>query len=298
VKSTRAWSYCPVSGMLPALLIVLSAGCGSEEKSESAGSPAAQGPAYYSEPVDVTGFTFVQSPPDTVRIGWMGEGPGIVREVPVSEGDEVLVGDTLALVIEDIGAVIAERLRMELEIASARLSALPSDSMLVLRVDSLSGLLDSLENHPARPLFSPLEGEITGVLKVPGDRVYPGGIMLEVAVESNRLYLVRPPEGCSMSGWPMGGDYVRFIEERTDHAVYSGDLPELEALFLRLAAVERIAVFESDLSSYVISEDNDTISVQRVGEYCDGLVMLLPVRSLPRRLMTWAGKTNGDPIEP
>ncbi len=298
MKSTRAWQDCPVSGILPALLIVLSAGCGSEEKAEPAGSPPTQGPAYYSEPVDVTGFTFVQSPPDTVRIGWTGEGPGLVREVPVSEGDEVLVGDTLAMVIEDIGTVIAERLRMELGIASARLLALPSDSMLLLRVDSLSGLLDSLESNSARPLLSPLEGDITGVLKVPGDRVYPGSIMMEVAVESSRLFLVRPPEGCSLSGWPMGGDSVRFIEERTDHAVYSGDLPELEALFLRLAAVERIAVFESDLSSYVISEDSDTIPVQRVGEYGDGLVILLPVRPLPRRLVTWAGKTNGDPIEP
>ncbi|MBN2585876.1 MAG: hypothetical protein JXA64_03715 [Candidatus Fermentibacteraceae bacterium] len=287
-----------MSVILPALLAVLSPGCGSGDRDEPAGSSPVQAPAYYSEPVDVTGFTFVQSPPDTVRIGWTGEGSGLVREVTVSEGDEAMVGDTLAMVMEDIGTVIAERLRMELEIASARLLALPSDSMLVQRVDSLSRLLDSLESHSARPLLSPLAGRITGVLESPGNRIYPGSIMMEVAVESSRLFLVRPPEGCSMSGWPMGGDSVRLVEERTDHAVYSGDLSELESLFGRLEAVERVAVFESDLSSYVVSEDDDTIPVQRVGEYGRGLVMLLPVRPLPRRLATWAGKTNGDHSEP
>jgi hypothetical protein len=93
-----------------------------------------------------------------------------------------------------------------------------------------------------------------------------------------------------MNSWPPGSGGVRFVEERLEYAVYSGELPAVEAEFSKLVAVPREAVFESDLESYLITLDNDTISVIRTGTKNNSLVILLPEETVLLDLLTWAEK--------
>ncbi len=64
----------------------------------------------------------------------------------------------------------------------------------------------------------------------------------------------------------------------------------IEARFSELVAVPRFAVYESELESYVVTVDNDTIPVVRAGEKDNNLVIVLPSEPLTSDLLTWAEK--------
>lgn len=307
VNSTTGHFQCPVrSGgqgrihlkalcmLLPPLLTMLMISCcGGGEP-----DPGSEGSAGPAQPVLVTaletrGFLVEASPPDTISIRWNGEGSGTVESVAVEQGDGLQQQDTVASVVADIGSVLTERLGMEIDIASARLESSPEDTVLRSRLDSLTQLLDSLSLHRAQVVFSPLEGTVTELPMAEGDRVMPGQILAKVAVASRDLYLVSPPDGATIYNWPAGSDSVRFVEERPSNAVYSGDGRAVASLFSGLLTVDRTAVFESGMRSYVVTEREDTIYVTRVGEVTGGGIMLLPEGVVDGRLRTWAG---GGPI--
>jgi hypothetical protein len=108
--------------------------------------------------VEVAGFNFEVSPPDTVSVNWSGEGSAVVTDIYVSSGQEIHTGDTLFHLREDLRIVERERLAMQLDLASAMLSSAPSDTLLRERVDSLTVFLDSLLSCEKTAYLSPLEG--------------------------------------------------------------------------------------------------------------------------------------------
>ncbi|MFO8184854.1 MAG: hypothetical protein R6U39_11885 [Candidatus Aegiribacteria sp.] len=290
MNSTNIRHFCPV----PALTILASglllASCGKEAADAPLPEPVEAGPADYARPLEVTGFQLRESAPDDFQVRWTGEGPAEVLDINVSEGDEILPGDTLAELLDDVQTVLAERLAMELDMAAARLASTPSDSGLVHRVDSLAGLLDSLETQGAEPLLAPLQGTVTDIYYRAGSRIRPGGVMLSVRVPGDRVFQVFPPEGCTVYSWPRGNDRVRFIEEGEGYGVYSGDQADLQSLFQRIVSVDRVAVFESEMNSYIITSEGDTIPALRVGETEVQGVLILPDRPPGDRLATWADR--------
>jgi len=235
----------------------------------------------------IAGFRFETSPPDTVSLEWSGEGSAAITNVHISSGQDIQEGDTLFLLLEDIHVVEIERLSMELDITSAMLS---SDSLLRKKADSLTQLLDSLLLDEKTPYISPLTGTVEKVLARADQKIRPGNAIAEVSVASSELFHVFPPADCTLNSWPSGGSGIRFIEERAGYAVYSGELPVIEARFSELLAVPRFAVYESELESYVITVEYDTIPVLRAGEKNNSLVIILPQEPLTSNLMTWAEK--------
>lgn len=290
MNSTNIRHFCPVLTLYILASGLFLASCGQEAADEPGPEPIEAGPEDYARPMEVSGFQLRESPPDDMHVRWNGEGPAEVAAVTVSEGDEVMPGDTLAELLKDMQTVLVERLSMELDMASARLASNPSDSGLVQRVDSLAGLLDSLEAQGTEPLLAPLPGTVTEIHYRVGSRIRPGGILMSVRAPGNRVFHVLPPEGYTVYSWPRGNSHVRFIEEGPGYGVYSGDPADLESLFQSLVSVDRVAVFESDMNSYIITKERDTIPVQRVGETGGQGVLILPERPPGDMLKTWADR--------
>ncbi len=235
---------------------------------------------------EVTGFTFEASPPDTVALKWQGEGSAVITDIRISSGEKIEVGDTLFHLSEDLQVVEIQRLSMELDIASAMLN---SDSLFKSEVDSLTTLLDSLINDESIYL-SPLDGTLEYLLVETDEQIRSGHAIAAVSVASSELFRVYCPSDCIISSWPDGdGSGIRLIEEVSGYAVYSGELGALEARFSELLAVPRGAVFETDLESYVITVENDTIPVRRTGEL-NSLVIIIPGEPVLSDLMTWTEK--------
>lgn len=297
VNSTNGASACPVRRprkTLPNAIPVVIASvallaCGTDAPEDGTGrSVMTEGPVLV-QPDRTCGFAIVPAPWETVALRWSGEGAGTVESVTVSPDDAVMPGDTLCTVVKEIGTVLRERLEMELEMAEARLSASPADSLLLVRVDSLTRLMDSLETGGPEPFISPLEGILVDVQVLPGDRVTPGRVLATLSVASRELYTVHPPEGFMVHHWPDGASTAEFVEEHPGYAVYSGEEGSVDSLFLGMITVERIAVFESGMRSYLITEYDDTVSVLRVGEDGGGRIMVLPASEIAGRLRTWTG---------
>lgn len=280
---------CPVlCGIaLAGLLLLLNCGTAREEVEVV---PSIEREPSVAHTVEVTGFSFEVSPPDTVSVKWSGEGSAVVTDICTSSGQEIHTGDTLFQLREDLRIVERERLAMQLDLASAMLSSVPSDTLLREKVDSLDLLLDSLLSCEKTSYLSPLEGTMEGIHITVDQRIRPGDMFAEISVASSELFHVFPPPDCTMNFWPSGSDGIRFVEERPEYAVYSGELPAMEAIFSELVAVPREAVYESDLKSYLVTVDYDTISVIRTGMKDNSLVVLLPEEPVLVDLLTWAGK--------
>ncbi len=236
---------------------------------------------------EVTGFRFEVSPPDTLVLTWSGEGSAVVTGIHISAGDGIEEGDTLFRLLEDLHVVEMERLSMELDMASAML---PSDSLLQPKVDSLTYLLDSLSSNENTQYLSPLQGTAVEILIETDQRIRPGNAVIELSFASSELFFVFPPDDCTVNFWPAGGSLFHLLEERDVYAVYSGELPAIEAHFSEIVAVPRFAVYENELDSYIVTVEYDTISVSRVGEKENNLVIILPSEPVTSDLLTWADK--------
>lgn len=275
----------------PVLCIVVLAGtihissCGSAEKAAEAPFTTEREPVTTCA-VEVTGFRFEASPPDTVSLKWLGEGSAVIIDMYFSPGEEIQEGDSLFQFMEDLQIVEMERLSMELDMASAMMI---SDSLLLPKVDSLTLILDSLLNSKSLYL-SPLNGTLEDVFIEIDQRIRPGNAVAEVSVASSELFRVSSPPDCNVSTWPSGGGGIRFIEELSGYAVYSGEITAIETRFSELLAVPRAAVYESELDSYVITVEFDTIPVSRTGEKDNNLVIILPSEPVTTGLLTWTEK--------
>lgn len=283
MKSTSFSPICPVPGILIITGLMILSACGYPEEGNET-LPLTEREPVTAHAARIAGFRFEASPPDTVSLKWSGEGSAVVTDIHFSPGLEIQTGDTLFNLLEDLHIVEMERLSMELDMASAMLS---SDSLLRQKVDSLTLLLDSLLADGETLYISPLKGTVEEVLIAADQRIRPGSFVADVSVASSELFQVFPPPDCIVNLWPEEGSGIRFIEERPGYAVYSGELPAIEALFSELLMVPRFAVFESELESYVITTDNDTIPVFRAGE-TNNHVIILPMEPLTSNLLTWA----------
>ncbi len=286
MEITSRSPICPVPGSILFAGMLLFSACSSPEGAKEV-IPYIEHETITANASEVEGFRFEVSPPDTVSLKWSGEGSAVITDIYVSSGQEIGEGDTLFQLLEDIQVVEMERLSMELDMASAML---PSDSLQQQKVDSLALLLDSLLSNEKTLYLSPVDGTAEGLLIDADQRIRPGNAVLEISVVSSELFHVFPPQDCTVNFWPSGGTGIRFVEERTEYAVYSGELQAIEARFSELLAVPRFAVYESELESYVITADQDTIPVIRVGEKDNNLVILLPPEPLVSDLLTWAEK--------
>ncbi len=286
MESTSRRPICPVPGCIVLAGMIFFSACSGPEGAKEV-IPSTEPEDAVAHASEIEGFRFEVSPPDTVSLQWSGEGSAVVTDIHVSIGQEIGEGDTLFQLSEDIHIVEIERLSMELAMASAMLS---SDSLLQMKVDSLTLLLDSLLSNETTLYLSPVEGTATAIIVEPDQSIRPGNAVLELSVASSELFHIFPPDDCTVNIWPSGGSDIRFVEERAEYAVYSGELQAIEARFSELTAVPRFAVYESELESYVVTVDNDTIPVVRAGEKDNNLVIVLPSEPLTSDLLTWAEK--------
>ena len=286
MKITSRSSICPVPCKIILAGMIFISACSSPDGTIEE-LPSAEPEMVTAAASEVTGFRFEVSPPDTVVLKWSGEGSAVVTGIHISAGEGVVEGDTLFRLLEDLHVVEMERLSMELDMTSAML---PSDSLLQPRVDSLTSLLDSLSSNENTPYLSPLPGTAIEILIETDQRIRPGNAVLELSVASSELFHVFSPYDCSVNFWPAGGSVFHLVEERDVYAVYSGELQAIEARFSEIMAVPRFAVYENELDSYVITAEYDTISVSRMGEKDNNLVIVLPAEPLASGLLTWADK--------
>ncbi len=289
MKRTIGAVFCPVPVLCCIVLSFALEGCGGGD-GNSPGQAVQTVPA---ESAAVTahavgGFRLEPSPPDTIGVKWDGQGPATVLSVEVSPGDTLTAGDTLVVLNRDIQSVIMERLEMEIQLASARLESMPWDSVSALELDSLTKVMDSLSVSGVQAMIAPLDGTVTSVAVTDSQRVFTGKRLVGISSVSGNLFTVFPPEDCTVSSWPEGAQSARLVEEYGVQAVYAGSEESIDALFRRLAAVDRTAVFDEQLISYVITSEKDTIMVDRVGEMPDGSILVLPVREIDGELVTWS----------
>lgn len=293
MKSTIYSSDCPVPLKILIILIFLTVlvllGCGSEDESEE---PVVYDPAdpVYAEAYAVTGFSVQTAPPETLSLKWTGEGSAVISEILISPGQEISTGDTLVYLIEELHVVERERITMELDIASALLFSIPSDTLLQDRVDSLSFLRDSLLSKENSVFLSILDGALVDVNVEIDQRVRPGDVIVDISAPSSSIFHVFPPDYSTIDIWPSNAGSMRFVEQYDTMAVYSGVQSSNSNEFSMFTAVPREAVFESGLDSYLITMDDDTISVIRAGTMENGLIIILADEPVPAGLSVWTGR--------
>lgn len=272
---------------LMALLLITLAGCGGQDESGESVDSVISEPDF-AEVYTVTGFTVNSAPPDTLSIRWFGEGSAVVSKMHVVEEQEVAAGDTLLCVVEELRVVERERLSMELDIVLALSHSSPLDTMLLNRVDSLSFLLDSISSFENSVFLSVLDGILISISVSEGQNIRSGDVLAEISVESSSVFLVYPPDDCIIDRWPFIAGGMSFVEQHDCLAVYSGVLSGSEDEFSMFAAVPRETVFENDLDSYLITVDDDTISVLRSGIMANGLIIIQVDEPVCSELVTWA----------
>jgi hypothetical protein len=177
---------------------------------------------------------------------------------------------------------------MEIQLVSARLETMPWDSASALELDSLNQVMDSLSVSGIQAVLSPLDGTVISVAVSDSQRVFTGERIAEISSVSGDLFIIYPPEDCRIASWPEGAQSAELLDEFGDHAVYAGSEESIHLLFRRLAVVDRTAVFDEQLISYVITSEKDTILVNRVGEMLDGSILVLPEREIEGELVTWS----------
>ena len=289
MKITICGAICPVAGGVILAGMMLVSACKSAGEETEVQTSVEHEPLM-ADAVEVTGFTYEASPPDTITLNYSGEGSAVVTDIFAAAGQKINEGDTLLEFRDDLYIVERERLTMELDFASVMLSSMPEDTLLQGKVDSLALFLDSLMVDENTPYLSPLEGSLEKVLPAVDDRIRPGNALAEISVASSELFYVFPPGECKIDSWPSAVDGIRFVEEHREYAVYSGDLSAIEIVFSRLMEVPREAVYESELESYLVTSESDTITVLRVGEKDNGNVIVLPSVPVEKDILTWAVK--------
>jgi|GEM_PF-5531158 len=196
--------------------------------------------------------------------------------VTVSEGDSVAVGDTLAMAIDTLSVLEAQRVRMEADFLR---QSQETDSS---RLDSLLFLADELES-PA-PLLASRPGILVELRAQAGLRLGPGDTLalLQSGEAATRLRL---PPGGRLESWPRL-DGAGPVEATDSTAVYSIPPPGRDSLRLEgLWRVPRNALRDEGLRSFVTLAGGDTVSVSRMGGWDGAVVVAGPLEGA--RLQTW-----------
>ncbi len=269
------------------LFLIMLAGCGGQNESAELAEPGTS-ESVFAEVSTVTGFTVKTAPPDTLPLRWFGEGTAVISYMHTIVEQDIAAGDTLMFLIEGLHVVELERLSMELDVAVALLHSTPLDTMLLERVDSLSLLLDSISLFENSVFLSALNGIMVSINVSEGQNIRSGDVLAEISVESSSVFFVYPPDSCIIERWPMNAGAMNFIEQQDELAVYSGVLSGNEDEFSMYAAVPRETVFENALDSYLITAEDDTISVLRSGIMANGLIIIQVDEHICSKLVTWA----------
>lgn len=270
-------------------LLILTAGCGGEESTLESFESFQSSPVYVTA-VDPGEFRVSEMQSNTVVQDWMGSGSADVIRVFIDVGDSLAEGDTVLTLREELYGVERERLEMELAMSSAMLSSRSGDSSLALRVDSLSVLLDSMSGNENTAFLSPIGGVVTGIPVEAGQLLDPGSPLVQLSETGSSLYLIEPPRGCTVVSWPLNHHGVRFVEEIDGQGVYSGGRDQLELLFSKAAALQRSALYESGLESFLLTRSSDTVYVERLGHTQEGLILVLPEREVTSQVRTWTDR--------
>ncbi len=287
MKSTIHSADCPVLMMIMTLILSVFAGCGGQEESAETADQSVSEPDF-AEACAVMGFTVKTAPPDTLSLRWFGEGSAVISDICASAQQEVTAGDTLLVLIEQLHVVERERLSMEVDVAVALSYSTPFDTMLLNRVDSLSFLLDSISAIENSVFLSALDGILININVIEDQDIRSGDVLAEISVESSSVFLVYPPNGCVIDRWPLKAGAMSFVEQHDCLAVYSGVLSGNEDEFSMFAAVPRETLFENDLDSYLVTADDDTISVLRSGITDTGLIIIQMDEPVYSEFITWA----------
>ncbi len=293
LKATTGRSACPHLGVLSAALLALAcggSGGGAEGETATGTGPPPQ--EMHAGAAVVDGFSVERVPLDTMTLAWSGGGTATVRQVMAGAGDRVDRGDTLALLSTDLSEMDIERLEMALELASARPPGMRTEED-VRDIDSLSALLDSMRGGTSVPFLAPLGGELVAPLPESGGRLAPGDTVTGLLpLTEARSYMVTPPEGCLMSAWPESLWNMGLVEPMDGAAVYSAVDAPVPGAGAGVRSVPREALYESGLSTFLVTAAGDTVSAPRLGRTGGGDVLVL-LREDPGRLLRWDAPGGG-----
>ena len=255
--------------------LLLSCGGGEGSASESVPEPVREAAATVGAlplpPLPVT-------PVAPAKRALLVEGDMEVRldTVTVAEGDSVAAGDTLAMAVDTLSVLEAQRVRMEADFLR---QSPETDSS---RLDSLLSLAGELE-VPA-PLMARRRGVLVELRAQAGLRLGPGDTLalLQSGEAATRLRL---PPGARLDIWPpLAG--AGPVETTDSTAVYSVPPPDRDSLRLEgLWRVPRNTLRDEGLRSFVTLAGGDTVSVRRMGSWDGAVVVAGPLEGA--QLQTW-----------
>lgn len=237
--------------------------------------------------VPLTGITITDAPPDTVHLRWSGSGPARVARLVAEPGTELSGGDTV-MVLEDLLIdVEAQRMEMELQVASAWSAGHPTDPVARDRADSLADFLDSLRATSLVPLKSPVGGLLLSVDMEPGTTVPPGTALATLSVGPESLLVAMPPGGTTITLWPVAAGTLDLVEPTGPGAVYYGVPAADGSDFADLYVVGRSALYEDGLRTFLVSVDGDTLESSRAGSSGGDVIVFLPEGAAGMEVRTW-----------
>ncbi len=182
-------------------------------------------------------------------------------------------GDTLARLMDPVGAFLRSRTEMELALAGARGDTASADSLRAV-----------LASPPwVRWVLSPLEGQVSfpprGLLLNPGDT------LAVISARAESLWVLTSP--VPLPYWPpMEG--LTILGFSADTALVRGMVPESAFCLPGSWTVPGTALRESGLHIFVVSASGDSIPVRVLGETDSGVLVYSghSLDSLP--LVPWA----------
>jgi hypothetical protein len=196
--------------------------------------------------------------------------------VMVAEGDSITPGDTLALALDTLSLLEAQRMRMEADFLR---QAPQTDSA---RLDSLLSMASKLETPTPIPAGG--SGILDELLVEAGRTVAPGDTLAMLVDEGPNLQ-VELPEGLHLERWPVLEGSAP-LESTDTTAVYSvlpsgGDSLRLDGLW----CVPRTALRDQGLRSFVLLAGGDTVVVERMGSCGGDVVVAGPLDGV--EMITW-----------
>jgi hypothetical protein len=223
-----------------------------------------------------------------VAVSYRGTTPVKLVSLPVSSGDLLQAGDTLALATDTMALLEMERIAMEID--RLRFEQQLGDSSAGRRLDSLLSIMQT--GLPPSPVLISFPGEVTNVLVSEGDRVQPGDTLARVSPTSATLVSVQPPPGVSIDRWPPELMNGSLLEVTDGAAVYSGLALEGSHRLPGSWMVPRRALWEDGLDTFLLV-GQDTVPAARLGSM-DGSTLIVSDLSGDELLTTWGpAETEG-----
>lgn len=234
-------------------------------------------------------FSVQTASPESLDVFWESAGSMGSIQVIHPAGDSVSAGDTIALGIDSMTILDLQLAGMNLSLARARIGVSPEDPETLQDYSDAMGAYDSIEASIEKALIAPSPGRVVSV----SDSFSADRAAARLLLAADSLFSLVTPPGVSMVSWPAEAGDLRFLESDAGSALYSGFIEDSLYSFPGSFSVPRQAVRSSGLSSFMVMEDGDTVSIMPICH--DGALMtLLAPLSAGRGIKAWTRASEGE----